>query len=239
MVGAERGGVGTGGAGVSRGDSSEFAMPEPVRDVRLRGMSNPSSPAGAGGAMPVSGGSRMLTRDEFGRQFEGSRRKLWWVAVSVLGRREQADDVLQDAAMIALGKLDEFDPATSFEAWMAQVVRFVALNAARKRARRAALAASGSEEPVAPERIDGLRIRSDGSVPRDQQAFDDRVVRALDGLPEIARACLLLRAVEGLSYREISVLLSIPEGTAMSHVHRARTAMRRSLSGDGAKGGAE
>lgn len=164
---------------------------------------------------------------------EGARRKLWWVAASVLGRREQADDVLQDAAMIALGKLDEFDPSTSFEAWMAQVVRYVALNAARKQARRSALAAPGSTEPQASEPLPKVRVGLDGSVPRDQAVFDDGVVRALAELPEIARACLLLRAVEGLSYKEISVLLSVPEGTAMSHVHRARTSMRRSLGGEG------
>ncbi|MCC6792529.1 MAG: RNA polymerase sigma factor [Thermomicrobiales bacterium] len=151
------------------------------------------------------------------------------MAASVLGRREQADDVLQEAAMIALGKLDEFDANTSFEAWMAQVVRFVALNAARKHARREGRITHSAAEPSAPESVGSLRLRRDGSVPGDQSVFDDRVVRALESLPEVARTCLLLRAVEGLSYREIAALLAVPEGTAMSHVHRARTAMRRSL----------
>lgn len=131
--------------------------------------------------------------------------------------------------MIALGKLDEFDPNTSFEAWMAQVVRFVALNAARKHARREGRVAHSAPEPSAPEPVGSLTLRRDGSVPADQAVFDDGVVRALESLPEVARTCLLLRAVEGLSYREIAALLAVPEGTAMSHVHRARTAMRRSL----------
>jgi RNA polymerase sigma-70 factor (ECF subfamily) len=141
--------------------------------------------------------------------------------------------VLQEAAVVALGKIDEFDPSTSFEAWMAQVVRYVALNAARKRARREGHISHVPTEPAAPMPVGTLTLRRDGSVPGDQAVFDDRVVRALEGLPDVARACLLLRAVEGLSYREISVLLSLPEGTAMSHVHRARLAMRRVLEQEG------
>ena len=45
-------------------------------------------------------------------------------------------------------------------------------------------------------------------------------------LEETARTCLLLRTLRDMPYREISLLLDIPEGTAMSHVHRARQAMR-------------
>lgn len=170
-----------------------------------------------------------LSREEFGRRFSDARRKLWWVAASVLGRREQVDDVLQEAAVIALGKLDEFDPSTSFEAWMAQVVRYVALNAARKRVRHEGHRSHIAGDPSAPVPVGKLDLRRDGSVPEGQSEFDDRVVRALQTLPDIARSCLLLRSVEGLSYREIAQLLSLPEGTAMSHVHRARISMRKAL----------
>ena len=57
----------------------------------------------------------------------------------------------------------------------------------------------------------------------------DAVLRSLAALEENARACLLMRTVLGLSYAEIARTLSIPEGTAMSHVHRARKAMRDQL----------
>ena len=52
----------------------------------------------------------------------------------------------------------------------------------------------------------------------------------------MARACLLLRAVQDLDYSELSRLLGIPEGTAMSHVHRARNALRRALADRGTEG---
>ncbi len=188
-----------------------------------------SRTAEAGANVPAGIVASRLDREGFGVRFSGSRRKLWWVAVSILGRREHADDVLQEAALIALGKLDEFDPVTSFDAWMAQIVRYVALNAARKVHRRSShhehYAADTHESPVEHE----SPIDADGVLSQDRGAFDDRVLGALRALPEQARVCLLLRVLEGLSYRDIASMLSIPEGTAMSHVHRARTSMRRHL----------
>ena len=56
-----------------------------------------------------------------------------------------------------------------------------------------------------------------------------RRLAALEELSEEARCCLLLRIVEDLAYSEIAQLLAIPEGTAMSHVHRAKATLRRRL----------
>lgn len=50
----------------------------------------------------------------------------------------------------------------------------------------------------------------------------DRVLRALQELPEVDRTALLMRADEGLSYEEISVALGVPVATVKVKVHRAR-----------------
>ncbi|MEO0587563.1 MAG: RNA polymerase sigma factor, partial [Planctomycetota bacterium] len=73
----------------------------------------------------------------------------------------------------------------------------------------------------------------------DQLAFDDAVVAALGGLEPTARACLLLKTVHGHSYAEIGQMLGVPEGTAMSHVHRARKRMRETLTERKANEGAK
>jgi RNA polymerase sigma-70 factor (ECF subfamily) len=54
-------------------------------------------------------------------------------------------------------------------------------------------------------------------------------MHALEQVGDVARACLLLRTIESLDYRQIAQLLEIPEGTAMSHVHRARRLLRGQL----------
>lgn len=136
---------------------------------------------------------------------------------------------MQEAAVIALGKLGEFTPGTSFVAWMGQIVRFVALNRARRREAapvepEALDRAAGGTAPPAP-----LALGPKGQLDPDQLHFDDRLSKGLATLSETARACLLLRTVEGLDYDEISAALGIPPGTAMSHVHRARAQLRKAL----------
>ena len=59
--------------------------------------------------------------------------------------------------------------------------------------------------------------------------FDDEVPRALNAMSDIARCCLLLQVVQNLSYAEISELMQIPPGTAMSHVHRGKTMLSERL----------
>ncbi len=66
--------------------------------------------------------------------------------------------------------------------------------------------------------------------------FDDDLAAALRSLDEMPRCCLLLRVVMDLPYKDIAQVLDIPEGTAMSHVHRARRQVRERL---GANPGSE
>ena len=67
---------------------------------------------------------------------------------------------------------------------------------------------------------------------RDKLPEDKQVHDALAELGEMPRASFLLRTLMGLSYKEISELLDIPEGTAMSHVHRSRATLRTLLEAD-------
>lgn len=145
---------------------------------------------------------------------------MWTIAAAILRDPSGADDMVQDAAVIALNKLDEFDPASSFAAWFGQIVRFTSMNESRKRRK-----ASGVD----------LDVAAAGAAPArgGEGAFDAGLRDALDALEEIPRTCLLMRTLHQMSFAEISAALSIPEGTAMSHVHRARAAMRDRLSRSG------
>ncbi len=142
--------------------------------------------------------------------------------------------------MIALGKLDQFDPGSNFTAWMARIVRFVALNHGRKRAAQTLVdpesldrsheSASTAQARAEFDRANALNGR--GDLHPEQSAFDDRLLSALNTLDPNARACLLLRVVLNMPYREIARALDMAEGTAMSHVHRSRLALRDVLAGD-------
>ncbi len=184
----------------------------------------PPNPEAGGAGPPESRTGGRLTREQFARLYEANWRSLWCVAAAVLSDRSQAEDAVQEAAVIAMQKLHEFEPTTSFLAWMSRIVRYVSLNEGRRRARRRAapLNLADPEGATPPP-------------PRDE--FDAALERAVGDLDETARACLLLRIVAGLSYKHIAATLAIPEGTAMSHVHRSRQALRARLSAPQNPGG--
>lgn len=147
--------------------------------------------------------------------------------------RHAAEDITQEALTIAWSKIGQFDPDSNFTAWAAAIVRNVALNYRRKMARKKTVQAEDldSNPAVKSHTADEL-LGPSGHVPSNQHHFDDRVMAALHSLNETARSCLLLRTIRELDYDTIARLLDIPSGTAMSHVYRARQAMRQSLDQD-------
>lgn len=187
----------------------------------------PTKPASGVRSPPPAGAADGA---DFASLLEASFRRLWLLAAGIVRDRTLAEDIVQEAAMIGLEKWSGFQPGSNFLAWMGQTVRFVAMNHIRRTKRRRTAS-------VDPAVIDASNIAPLPPVPtgssstedRDQTHFDDRLMRALDDVAPVPRACLLLRTLEDMSYQEISALLDIPEGTAMSHVHRARTQMRAQL----------
>lgn len=137
--------------------------------------------------------------------------------------------------MVALAKLSEFDPATSFVAWMGQFVRYTALNQGRKFRRTRAVGSAPDERhepmPFTPAHHDQV-VPLVGAV----DGFDAELAQAIAMLDERARTCLLLRTVRGLSYAAIASAMSLPEGTVMSHVHRAKATLREQLVRSGTSG---
>lgn len=198
----------------------------------------------AGEKAGMSAAANDAASDAFAQQFSAAAHTMWCIAYSITGNRTLAEDVVQDAAAIALSKLDDFTPGTNFTAWMGRIVRFVALNSMRRAQRDGAGSDAAALDRVpAADTSDGGGgvVTGRGELRADQKSFDDQLAGALATLEETARACLLMRTLLNLPYRDIAAALDIPEGTAMSHVHRARAALREMLAdhvqGDRLKGG--
>jgi RNA polymerase sigma-70 factor (ECF subfamily) len=209
-------------------------------------------PAGRRPAQQAAGGNDeptgAWTPEVFAARLQECTPILWTVAAGILGERNAAEDVVQEAALIGLRKLDSFQPGTKFVSWMARIVRNVALNHGRRAARRRTDPLD--EGTLGPRASDAQLTADHGTSPGQRRLeladHDPQQVVLEDGflegelglavgeLPPTARACLLLKVVLDLEYKQIAQLLEIPEGTAMSHVHRTQKLLQQRLgAGDG------
>jgi RNA polymerase sigma-70 factor (ECF subfamily) len=136
----------------------------------------------------------------------------------------EAEDLVQETYLKALRGFASFQRGTNFRAWMFQILRNTFLSSCSKLDRRMTVAMdseeAGPELAVDRQTPETILIRSSGS---------QLVQSAIDDLPVHYRETLLLCEVEEMSYQEIAAILSIPIGTVMSRLARARKTVRESL----------
>jgi RNA polymerase sigma factor (sigma-70 family) len=132
-----------------------------------------------------------------------------------------AEDLVQETYLKALRSYASFEPGTNFRAWIFRILKNTFLGSCSKLEQRMTLAIESEEDlPPTSATPESLLIgRSD----------IDAVRRAIEQLPVIFREVILLCDVEDASYREIAEILSIPIGTVMSRLARARKMVRDSL----------
>ena len=136
-----------------------------------------------------------------------------------------AEDLVQDTYLKALRSFASFQPGTNFRAWMFRILKNTFLSSCSNLERRMTVAMDSEDE-------DELESTVDSDTPETillDRANSQLVWDASDDLPVHHRETLLLCDVEEMSYREIAEILSIPLGTVMSRLARARRAVRESL----------
>jgi RNA polymerase sigma-70 factor (ECF subfamily) len=135
-----------------------------------------------------------------------------------------AEDLVQETYLKALRSFASFQPGTNFRAWIYQILRNNFLSSRSTLERRMTVAMNSEE--------DGPELAVDTETPETilMNRSNSQVVQsAIDDLPAHYREALLLCEVEEMSYQEIAEILSIPIGTVMSRLARARKTVRESL----------
>jgi len=138
-------------------------------------------------------------------------------AISLTGKVDEADDLVQEAVARGLTNLDRFEPGTSMQAWLVPILRNQLHTAYRKKRREA-------EDP------DGAFAGTLATLPDQHGRLDFTDLQAAFAkLPVRHREVLLLIGAEGLSYAETAKIVGVNVGTVKSRVHRARARLAELL----------
>lgn len=137
------------------------------------------------------------------------------------GDENDAMDVVQDAWVRAVERLDRYRVGDPFGAWLRGIVVNCWRERARSRRRAAEVLLNELELPaVEPD------VAIDLAVDR------DALRRAVRALPDGYREVLILHDVEGYTHAEIATMLEVTEGTSKSQLSRARAHLRRTLTSE-------
>ena len=166
-----------------------------------------------------------LVNDEIQRKLPHLLPRLWRFALRLARNKADAEDLLQRCCLRALERRWQWRPGSEMASWLFKIMHSIWLNEIRTRQRRA-------------ETSFGVDAESEDAVPhalaRDPSdiALYRQVFEAVEALPEAQRMVIILVAVEGLSYKEAADVLSIPVGTVMSRLFRARAAVGQRFLGE-------
>jgi RNA polymerase sigma-70 factor, ECF subfamily len=144
------------------------------------------------------------------------QRRAYAVARAIVLSHEDAEDAVQDGFLHAYRALERFRSDQPFGAWLNRIVANAALDLVRRRKVR--------DADELPDTV-ALPFRDPG----ESDELRRRLADALTRLTDRQRAVIVLHDVEGYTHGEIGQMLGIPEGTARSDLHHARTALRKLL----------
>lgn len=160
------------------------------------------------------------------------RVSVYRLARSITGSHDDADDAAQETFMRVHGALSSFDVNRSFKAWLRRITYNTSLNILRAACNRRKHFLDSQEDLVsdpAPNPEVVVQNRDAGNS----------LQTVLESLTADLRATIVLRASEGMSYREIARTTGVKIGTVMSRLSRARERIHAALEslGELEKGG--
>ncbi|HXY73019.1 MAG TPA: sigma-70 family RNA polymerase sigma factor [Actinomycetota bacterium] len=177
----------------------------------------------------TSGGAHLPDRELAARAVAGDdgafaelvrrhERRVYNLALRMLGRSEDARDAAQDAFVSCYRNLSKFRGEAAFSTWLHRIAVNACYDVLRRRRDVLGLD-EAPEPPPAADHGDAVTTSVD-------------VRRALLAIPDEFRTVLVLHDIQDLGYDEIARILEVPVGTVKSRLHRARVALGRALGGE-------
>lgn len=169
-------------------------------------------------------------RTAFGALVRTHQRRLFSVALHVLGDRGEAEDATQETFLRAYRAIDRFDGRSAFYTWLYRICVNVSLNVLRRRKR---VDAADLSDPRVPEpSADPSQGQTDPTGSADARALYAGLAKALDALSPSLRTTVVMVLIDGVPQKEAASVLGCSEGTIAWRVHEARRRLREALGDD-------
>lgn len=164
---------------------------------------------------------------------------LYGAALRMTKNEQDAEDLVQETYLKAVRNLHRYREESGCKAWLFTILTNTYIDLYRKRKREPRKVefddegATGIYDRVAESfpagTGTGLRHDKDDLETFLSHFMADEVKAAIDELPDIFRELIVLRDIEGFSYKECAEMLEIPIGTVMSRLHRGRKLLQEKL----------
>jgi len=161
--------------------------------------------------------SRRGDQEAFGALIRESAPTLERLALRLVGHRHDAEDVAQETVLAAWRKLPGFRGRSRFKTWICKILVRRALSLLRRK--RPVLELRPQERAAVSDPVASAQVRE----------LDEAVTEAIEGLPPVQRATILLRSEQGLSYSEIAYVLGSTRNNVRSNLVAARKKLAEKL----------
>jgi RNA polymerase sigma-70 factor (ECF subfamily) len=141
------------------------------------------------------------------------------VAYRICGNRYDAEDVLQESFLKAFTKLSSFKGEASFGSWLKRIVVNQSITAMRSR--------KGFLSPLTPAIESNTKEEADTWI--DEDFPMEKVIQAIESLPDGARTVFTLKAIEEYKFSEISEMLGLSETNCKVQYHRSKKLLNEKL----------
>ena len=169
---------------------------------------------------------------EFERQLTAVLDQAYGTALRLTGSAADAEDLVQDAALLAHRGFKGFTAGSNFRAWFYRILLYRFYSNYRRQ-RRAGISVDLDETPelylYQQAAASGVTPDTDTATALIDRLDSELVQRALDALPEDFRTVATLYFMQDLPYQEIADMLDVPIGTVRSRLHRARRMLQKAL----------
>ena len=156
--------------------------------------------------------------------------QLYAAALRYTKNPDDARDLVQDTYLKAFTSFHQFEEGTNLRAWLYRVLTTTFINSYRKDQRRPQIAQAELEDwQLAQAQSHTSDLGKSAETEALENLPDNDIKRALQEIPEEFRMVVYFADVEGFSYKEISEILGVPNGTVMSRLHRGRKQLREKL----------